>query len=144
VGTASRLAVELDYQWVLTELAPGAGPAEEAAPIGDLATLLGGRRLLHYCEGTQAPYIVATGLLPNSWCTTTPLSSYAADIWLGTPRRKNYYVAFDPEHIPECRGPGLSPPDAGDPLRHGSAIEFFLPQGAPPKAVVDHGPLEEL
>jgi hypothetical protein len=144
VGTVSRLAVELDYQWVLAELAPDAGPADEADQIADLATLLGERRLLHYCEATQAPYIVATGLLPRSWCMTTPLSSFAADIWLGTPRRKNYYVAFDPEGVPECRGPGLSPADAGDPLRHGSAIEFFLPQGAPSNAVVDHGPLEEL
>jgi hypothetical protein len=57
--------------------------------------------------------------------------------------RKNYVIAFEPTAIADFQGPGVAPPDGSDVLRTGSAVEFYLPSGAPPSAIIAHGPLEE-
>lgn len=107
-----------------------------------LAALIGGRPLLHYCRSQDAPSIVASGLWPGSWCTITALSGLVADMWLGTPKRKDYVLLIDPSAVGNFQGPGSAPGDPGDSLRLGGAIEIFLPSGAPPSAIIAHGPLE--
>jgi hypothetical protein len=118
--------------------------AATALPVEiNLAAVLQGRPLLHYCQERDAASIVASGLDDGSWCTVTPLSSYVADIWLGTPKRKDYVIVLDPSVIPAFQGPGVAPPEGSDPLRQGTAVEFYLPQGAPATAIADHRPLEQ-
>ena len=128
----------------LNSLQPAPMPATLLSPGSiPLSTLLGGRKLLHYCVSHQAGSIRTTGLLPNSWCTVTPLSSYVADIWLGLPSRRDYVFVIDPASIQIYQGPGISIGFPADPLRVGGAVEFFLPQGAPPQAILHGDRLEE-
>jgi hypothetical protein len=139
MSSAGRLAVWNDHRG----FNPAPLPAASLPIVNNLAALIGSRALLHYCRHTDAPSIVASGLWPGSWCTVTSLVGHVADIWLGTPRRKNYVIAFDPAGIGRYQGPGVAPPDGSDPLRTGSGLEFYLPDGAPSSAIVSHGPLED-
>jgi hypothetical protein len=139
MGSAGRLAVWNDQR----RLNPVPMPAASLPIAHDLAALVGSTALLHYCRQSDAASIVNSGLWPGSWCTITPLDGRVADVWLGTPRRKDYVIAFDPTGIVSYQGPGLAPPDGSDPLRTGGGLEIFLPDGAPASAVVSHGPLED-
>jgi hypothetical protein len=138
MGSAAALAVWNDRR----RFSPSALPAVSLPDASDLDLLLGGRALLHYCRSADAGSILAAGLWPGSWCTVHPLEGHVADIWLGTPRRKDYVIAFDPSGIGRYKGPGSAPPDGSDPLRTGGGLEIYLPDGAPASAVVTHGPLE--
>jgi hypothetical protein len=118
-------------------------PAAHLPVRQGLSGVIGARPLLHYCIARDAPAIVATGLWPGSWCTITPVSGLVADVWLGTPRRKDYVLVIDPHAVMDFCGPGVAPGDPADPLRLGGAVEIFLPSGVPPTGIVAHGPLEE-
>jgi hypothetical protein len=139
VGTAGELAVFSDMQW----LPPAPLPAAALPVQTGLAAVIGTRPLLHYCRAQDAPSILSTGLWPGSWCTITALSGLVADMWLGTPRRKDYVLMIDPAAVAAFHGPGSAPGDPGDPLRLGGAIEIYLPSGAPPGAIIGHGHLED-
>lgn len=134
------LAVQQD----LMSLRPARLPADQL-PDGTakLTEVLGGRYLFHYCNSSDVDAILRSGLWPGSWCSITSLSSYTADIWLGTPTRKDYVLIIDPSRVSEYRGPGVSLGFPSEPLRIGGAVEFFLPNGAPPQSIVSHGRLEE-
>src|SRR5436190_17586599 len=138
MGSAGALAVWNDGR----RFKPSALPAVSLPDATHLDALLGGTALLHYCRSTDAGSILAGGLWPGSWCTVTAVEGHVADVWLGTPGRKDYVIAFDPSHISRYKGPGSAPPDGSDPLRTGGGIEIFLPDGAPASAIVTHGPLE--
>src|SRR4051794_29399295 len=118
-------------------------PAAHMSAASDLGALIGDQALLHYCRAADGPSILATGLWPGSWCTVTPLEGHVADIWLGTPGRKDYVILFDPRGISRFHGPGTAPPDGSDPLRVGGGVEFYLPDGAPVSAILAHGSMEE-
>jgi hypothetical protein len=118
--------------------------ATSVLPTATLDALLKGRPLLHYCERSQAASIRAAGLRPRSWCTITALSTKIADVWLGTPLRKDYVFVFDASSIPDYRGPGAAPPHAADPVRRGTAVEIFLPSGVPASAIIWEGLVEDL
>lgn len=138
--SAGRMAVQQD----LNLLRPALTRAE-FLPVGNqpLTTMLNGMQLLHYCYSFNADSIVKSGLWPCSWCTVTALSSYVVDTWLGLPTRRNYVIVLDPSQIPAYQGPGVCFGDPFDPLRGGHAVEFYLPLGAPPGAILTHGKLEE-
>lgn len=138
--SVGRVAVLQD----LEGFSPDVRPATFAPVRDDLASLLSGRKLLHFCSADDAGGILQNGLWPRSWCTVTPFSSYVADVWLGLPSRRDYLFVFDPEQISRYQGPGISPGFPGDALRVGGAIEFYLPDGAPATAIIHHGLLEEL
>lgn len=138
--SAGRMAVLQD----LYRLRPAPKPAE-LLPVGNqpLTTMLNGMKLLHYCFSGNARWILESGLRPGSWCTVTALSSYVVDTWLGLPTRRDYVIVLDPGRIPAYQGPGVCKGNPSDPLRWGNAVEFYLPEGAPREAILDHGKLEE-
>lgn len=139
MGTAGQAAVVSDARW----LKPSHLPAAHLPIRTGLHALIGDRPLLHYCHSQDAPSILSTGLWPGSWCTVTPVTGLAADVWLGTPRRKDYVLLIDPSAITDFRGPGSAPGDPSDPLRTGGAVEIFLPSGAPAGAIIAHASLEQ-
>lgn len=109
--SAGQIAVLQD----LDGLGPLSMPAIHAPVREDLPSVLDGRCLLHFCNRDDAASISRQGLRAGSWCTTTPLSSYVADVWLGLPTRRNYLFVFDPEGVSRYQGPGISLPFPGDP-----------------------------
>lgn len=139
MASAGQIAVLQDVDG----LNPPPTPAIYTPVRQGLGSLLAERRLLHFCHRDAAASISSQGLRPGSWCTTTPLSSYVADIWLGLPSRRNYVFVFDPREALRFQGPGISLADPGDALRSGGAVEFYFPDGIPASAIVNHGPLEE-
>jgi len=134
--SCGRLATRVDQEWLErvqgVQIASSLTP-DNALTLKDGATLareLGGRYLIRYLHSDQLGTGQQGSVAP---CYVTPTAYSPEDCvrWLALPNPahpREFALILDPSKIPAALGPRW--------VRLGDGIEYLLPQGFPPEALV--------
>lgn len=117
------------------QIQPATTPLNQLARKTGLqvAAEVGGRYLLRYLLRKQVGKFLG-GSQAQHYVTPTPYSPDETTYFLALPRptgRRRYVLLLDPARIPQVWGPRW--------VRLAAGIEYYLPQGFPPNAIVGPG-----
>ena len=108
---------------------PDAGLQWRSGPA--VAAELGNRFLLRYLAPSQLGSFTSGSMGRRHWVTPTPYTPQDASTWLALPNAVNLRTSvmlLDPSKIPDIQGPRW--------VRFGHGIEYLLPKGFPPAALI--------